>query len=144
MYAVCVKHVTAVREVMWAIYNVCNAAMHVFRVTCAAYAVCVCVCVCVCGFVCVWPVRCYGQSPYTLDFRGFDSSRILNSRSGILRPTGTFPESLSRAILAGIILVGRLGVSDFHAMSVARAASSASWRRSSTASRCSDVIHVGI
>ena len=45
-----------------------------------------------------------------LDFRGFDSSKILSSRGGILRPIGNFPESSSQAILAGIILVGRLGV----------------------------------
>ena len=38
----------------------------------------------------------------------FDSSRILNIRGGIPRPIGDFPESLSQAILAGIILVGRL------------------------------------
>ena len=45
-----------------------------------------------------------------LDFRGFDSSRVLNLRGGILRSIGDFPESLSQRILAGIILVGRLGV----------------------------------
>ena len=45
-----------------------------------------------------------------LDFRGFDSSIILILRGGILRPIGNFPESLSQAILVGIMLVGRLGV----------------------------------
>ena len=40
-----------------------------------------------------------------LDFRGFDSIIIL-----ILRGGHDFLESLSQAILAGIILVGRLGV----------------------------------
>ena len=30
-----------------------------------------------------------------LDFRGFDSSRMLTLRGGILRPTGDFPESWS-------------------------------------------------
>ena len=35
---------------------------------------------------------------------------MLISRGGIPRPTGIFPESLSQAILVGIILVGRLGV----------------------------------
>ena len=45
-----------------------------------------------------------------LDFRGFDSSIISMLRGGILMPTGNFPESLSQAILVGIILVGRLGV----------------------------------
>ena len=45
-----------------------------------------------------------------LDFRGFDLSRILISRGGIPRPIRKLPESLSQAILAGMILVGRLGV----------------------------------
>ena len=45
-----------------------------------------------------------------MDVRGFDSSRFVISRGGIPRPTGNFPESLSRAILAGRFLVGRLGV----------------------------------
>ena len=43
-----------------------------------------------------------------MDFRGFDSSIILILRGGIPRPLGTLPESLSQAILVGIILVGRL------------------------------------
>ena len=34
-----------------------------------------------------------------VDFRGFDSNRILNSRGGIVRSIGNFPESLSQAIL---------------------------------------------
>ena len=45
-----------------------------------------------------------------VDFRGFGSSRILISRGGIPRPKGNSPESLSQAILVGIVLVGRLGV----------------------------------
>ena len=45
-----------------------------------------------------------------LDFRGFDSSIILISRGGILMSPGDFPESLSQAILVGIILVRRFGV----------------------------------
>ena len=44
-----------------------------------------------------------------LDFRDFDSSRILISRGGILMSTGISPEVLGRRILAGIILVGGLG-----------------------------------
>ena len=44
------------------------------------------------------------------DFRGFDSSTIIILRGGTPRTIGSFPESLSQAILAGIILVGRLGV----------------------------------
>ena len=42
-----------------------------------------------------------------LDFGGFDSSRIFSLRVGILMSIGDFPESLSQAILAGVILVGR-------------------------------------
>ena len=36
-----------------------------------------------------------------LDFRGFDSSRILILRGGILMSIGSLPESLSQAILVG-------------------------------------------
>ena len=42
-----------------------------------------------------------------LDFRGFDSSRILILSGGILVSIGDFPESLSQQILAGRILVGQ-------------------------------------
>ena len=45
-----------------------------------------------------------------LDFRGFDSNTILNLRGGILMSEGDFLEHLSRAVLAGIVLAGRLGV----------------------------------
>ena len=45
-----------------------------------------------------------------MDFRGFDSSRILKLRGGIPRAIGDFPESLSQAILVGIMLVGRFSV----------------------------------
>ena len=45
-----------------------------------------------------------------LDFRGFDSSRILVLRGGILMSIGNFPVILSQVILVGMILVGRLGV----------------------------------
>ena len=44
-----------------------------------------------------------------MDFRGFDSNIILILSGGIPRPIGNLPESLSQAILGGIILVGRLG-----------------------------------
>ena len=44
-----------------------------------------------------------------VDFGGFDSSIILNLRGEIPRPTGELPESLSQAMLVGIMLVGRLG-----------------------------------
>ena len=40
-----------------------------------------------------------------MDFRGFDSSRILMLRVGIPRPIGDFPESLSQAILVGVGVV---------------------------------------
>ena len=54
----------------------------------------------------------------TLDFGGFDSSRILILRGGIPRPIESIPESLSQAILVGIILVlERLGVPDCGAAS---------------------------
>ena len=53
---------------------------------------------------------CRGSMPKIPDFRGLDSSRILILRGGIPRPMQNFPESLSRRILVGIILVGRLGV----------------------------------
>ena len=45
-----------------------------------------------------------------MDFRGFDSSIVLILRGGILMSIGDSPESLSQAILVGIMLVGRLGV----------------------------------
>ena len=45
-----------------------------------------------------------------MEFRGFDSSIILIIRGGILMSIGDFLESLSHAILVGIMLVGRLGV----------------------------------
>ena len=45
-----------------------------------------------------------------MDFAGLDSSIILMIRGGTLRPIGNFPESLSQAMLVGVMLVGRLGV----------------------------------
>ena len=47
-----------------------------------------------------------------VDFRGFDSSTILNLRGGILMSIGDFPESLSQAMLVGVMFVEGLGVSD--------------------------------
>ena len=44
-----------------------------------------------------------------LDFRWFDSSRILISRGGILGSIGDFPENLSQAVLVAIILAGSSG-----------------------------------
>ena len=46
-----------------------------------------------------------------LDFRGFDSSRLIILSGGILMSIGSFPELSSQQLLVGIILVGRLGVS---------------------------------
>ena len=46
----------------------------------------------------------------SLGFEGFDSSRLLILRSGILMSIGDSLESLSRAMLVGTMLVGRLGV----------------------------------
>ena len=55
--------------------------------------------------------------PYTpnlptniVDFRGFGSNIILILMAGIPRPMGDFPESLTQAMLVGVMLVGRLGV----------------------------------
>ena len=49
-----------------------------------------------------------------LDLRGLDSSIIIILRGGILVSMGDLPESLSQAISAGIILVGRLCVSQVY------------------------------
>ena len=46
----------------------------------------------------------------TLDVGGFDSSISLILRDGILMPIGDFLESLTQAMLVGVMLVGRLGV----------------------------------
>ena len=45
-----------------------------------------------------------------VDFRGFDSSQISSLRGGILMSIGNSPESLSPAMLVGVMLVGGLGV----------------------------------
>ena len=52
------------------------------------------------------------QSPYTniVDIRGFDSNIISFLRGGILMSKGNFPESLSPAMLVGVMLVGGLDV----------------------------------
>ena len=51
-----------------------------------------------------------GYPTNIVDFRGFDSSAILIWRGGIPRSIGDFLESLSQAMLVGVMLVGRLGV----------------------------------
>ena len=48
-----------------------------------------------------------------LDFRGFDSSIILILRGDILMSMGNFLDMLSQGILAGITLVGRLGITAY-------------------------------
>ena len=57
---------------------------------------------------------CFGATPNLptniKGFRGFDSSIILIKRSKIPRSMGKFRKSLSQAMLVGIMLVGRLGV----------------------------------
>ena len=45
-----------------------------------------------------------------VDFKGVDSSIILDLRGGIPRPIGNSLECLSQAMLVGTMLVGRLGV----------------------------------
>ena len=49
-----------------------------------------------------------------MDFGGFDSSIMLYLRGGILVSIRNFPESSSQAMLVGVILVGKLGVIQFH------------------------------
>ena len=57
-------------------------------------------------------LRPISRNTNIMDFRGFDSNIILILRGGMLMSVGDFPESLSQAILVGIMLVGRLGVTD--------------------------------
>ena len=45
-----------------------------------------------------------------LEFRGFDSSRILNVRGGLFMSMDNFRKKLSQEVLVGIILVGQVGV----------------------------------
>ena len=58
------------------------------------------------------PARWLTPNPPTnmVGFRGFDASAILDLRGDIPRPIGDLPESLSQAMLVGIMLVGRLAV----------------------------------
>ena len=51
-----------------------------------------------------------GRCTANLRTKGFDSGRILILRGRILMSIGDFPEIVSRGILVGIVLVGRLGV----------------------------------
>ena len=52
----------------------------------------------------------YNLRTKILDSRGFDSSRILILRGGILMSTGNIPEMLSQHIFSGVIFVGKWGV----------------------------------
>ena len=56
-----------------------------------------------------------------MDFGGFDSSAISISRGGFPMFIGNSPESLSQAMLVGIMLVGRLGVDGSGAGSIGTA-----------------------
>ena len=47
---------------------------------------------------------------HIVGFRGFDSSIILTLRGGVPRPIGDSLESLTQAMLVGVMLVGGLGV----------------------------------
>ena len=86
--------------------------------------VCMYVCIYIYIYICIhmcstppaqrlvdWDTRLGTANPPTdiVDFGGFDSSTILILRDGILGPIGDFAESLSQAMLVGIML-GRLGV----------------------------------
>ena len=58
----------------------------------------------------------YNLRTKTLYFRGFDSSRVLISRGGILMSIGNFRQSLSQQISTGIIFsreIGRTPSSEF-------------------------------
>ena len=59
-------------------------------------------------------LQTYAQSDLPtniVDFTGLDSSTMLTLRGEIPRPIVDFPETLSRAMSVGTMLVGRLGVS---------------------------------
>ena len=63
-------------------------------------------------------IPCTPKLPTNIvDFRGLDSSIILILRGVILMPIEDSPESLSQAMLVGIMLVGKPGASP-HAPSV--------------------------
>ena len=57
-----------------------------------------------------FPLSTANFRTYIMEFRGFDSSIILILRGGILMSRSDILESLSQAILVGIMLEGRLGV----------------------------------
>ena len=50
----------------------------------------------------------------TMDFRGLDSGVISSTRGGTPGPTGNWPQSLSQAILVGVMLVGKLSALGVH------------------------------
>ena len=66
-----------------------------------------------CTYIYIYIYIYPGVQTETLDFRGFDSSRILILRGGVIVSIGSignFPEVLSQRILDRIICLGRLGV----------------------------------
>ena len=60
-------------------------------------------------FLCRWPASTPNVPTNIVGFGGFDPSIMLIQRGGIPRPIGNFPESLSQAMLVGVMLLGRLG-----------------------------------
>ena len=62
------------------------------------------------GHILPWGAGTANLRTNIMDFRGFDSSIILILRGGILVSIGDFPESLSQAMLVGLMLVGKPGV----------------------------------
>ena len=61
-------------------------------------------------YVCIYIYIIYVYLCICMDFEGFGPSRIWILRGGIFMPTGNFPEVGSRQILAGMTVVGTLGV----------------------------------
>ena len=59
---------------------------------------------------CLYPSTTPNPPTNIVGFRGFDSIIMLFLRGGIPWPIGDFPETLSQAMLVGVMLVGRLGV----------------------------------
>ena len=61
---------------------------------------------------CIKSCKCSTPNLHTdiMDIRGLDSNISLIIRGGIVMSIGDFPESLSQAILVGIMLVRRLAV----------------------------------
>ena len=69
-----------------------------------------------------------------MDFRGLDSSIILNLMGGIIMSIGNLSESLSQAMFVGIILVGRLGVVHGGSSDFFHSPQASTWIQSTTVS----------